>query len=291
MKQAYKIAILVVLGAAFTVVYLFDKDVDPSTQNYKTSEIQNNATDARSNAPYQTAIKDAGLERKFLDAPTAAALTAAASSQSPGEAAFVQIQIAQVCEQVPPLNANKPRSESAIALNTFRRSFCPGYLSSLAVEQGNLLSLPADDAYQIAYGMSAELFDAVAQSKSDTTEIAIISKQLNDIMLSTNSRMEALLAAEALHQASFISPETLMFAKSNNWDLSQHDLGEAQLLSTKMKMCEKFGGCGANQLMTIKFCSEQSKCATGASAESTWRRTTASKVYNAARQLSSTRKQ
>lgn len=281
MKSASKATAF--LGAAFAIAALLYLYQSFSTEKNSAPNVSTNigANPNTSNSTVATS------RRKIFDAPTANALISAPIElQSPGEEAFIRLQIAQVCDPTLALQTEKPKSESEKVAALFRKSFCSGYSGSISSEQANLLSLPEDDPYQVAYGMSAELFDAVAQGQPNSQTVSSITKHLNEVMLSKDSRMEALLAAEALHQVGSISPQTMTFAKSNNWQLNPHDLAEVQLLSVQMRMCQKFGGCGPSQLTTMKLCSERSTCATGASADSIWRRSNSSAIYEAAQKLS-----
>jgi hypothetical protein len=222
---------------------------------------------------------------KILDAASADELIAEMSiTSSPGEEAFIRIQIAQVCAQ--PLKISADNSESGRAQALFRKSFCSNYIGSISSEQKKLLTLPENDPHQLTYGIAAELFDAMNHAPLNSEEIAFLTKQLNDVIASKESGMEILTAAEALYQTGSISSRTLDYAKLNQWQLSPYELAQTQLLSIQMSACKKFGGCGANKLLTIKICGEQSACATGATADSIWRRSNSPAVYEAARQLS-----
>lgn len=226
-------------------------------------------------------------EIKLLDASSAKELIKSIQKNaSSGTEIFTRIQIASACEPSVGRDVITQRSASQNTILSFKASFCVGYKGSIALEQQKLLSLPAGDPYNQAYGMASELFDEINKSHQDPNKVTVITKQLDAMLMARNSQMETLVAAEALNQAGIIAPSTTEFARKNGWQLSSEELAQVQLLSVQMKSCTNFGGCGINQLLTMKICSEQSTCAPGATADSIWRRVYAPSVYDVARKLS-----
>jgi len=224
--------------------------------------------------------------RKMLDASSAIELISSLQNHaSPGTETYVRVQVALACEPSLGRQTSRPKSESQNALISFKKSFCAKYTGTISSEQLKLLSLPESDPYNQAYGMASELFEAIDKSPQDPKEIKTLTEQLDAMLVSKDSQMESLVAAETLKQAGVIAPTTTEFARNNGWRLKTEDVSQAQFLSAQMKACRNFGGCGVNQLMTMKICSEQSSCALGATTESVWRKVYSPTVYNAAMQL------
>lgn len=204
------------------------------------------------------------------------------SAKSQGEEAYIALQLAQLCAEPHIVGTGQVASGSARALASFRATYCKGYTTSPEEAQQRILELPSDDPYLLAYGLSAELFDAAARNGKDFN---IIAQELDSMVRSENSGLEALLAAEALYQVDILSPLTVDFARVSGWAMSRADLSEAQLLSVQMRMCARYGGCGPNQVLTMQLCAEKSACSLGGSAETMWRNSYSPAVYEAARKL------
>ena len=268
--------------ATAVIVNLSNRDAIPAP----TTEIAGNSEPNRVVATEPTS--HSGSNKKSLDALSAEELIASLQSRvSPGTETYIRVQVAFFCEQsIRPQMSTQQQSESQIALKAFKKSFCLNYKGTISSEQLKLLSLPESDPYTQAYGMANELFEAIGRTPPDLKEVSDITKQLDAMMVSSDSQMEALVAAETLKQAEVIAPTTAQFAEQSGWQLQTQDLAQAQFLSAQMKVCRKLGGCGSNQLMTMKICSEQSSCALGATTDVVWRRTYSPAVYHAASQLS-----
>jgi hypothetical protein len=207
---------------------------------------------------------------------------AARINGSGGEAAYLRIQAAQVCDDSTiVLDAPQPIDESGRAMAVFRESFCDDLQVTVASAQQELVALPAGDPYVLAYGLSSELFDAAAAGAGNADEVAAIANELGKIMLSPGSGLDAVVAAEALQATGLISPGMLALGNSSGWSLTPSELSDAQLLGVQMNACVKFGGCGPNQLVTMKVCSEVSNCELGLDAHGVWRKRYSPSVYAA----------
>ena len=231
------------------------------------------------------------VRSRVLDAKSASALVSSlGNANSRGEEVYLRLQLAQMCEGWSvAVDSARQKSESSKAVAAFTRKFCAGYSGTVSTEQAALASLPDDDPYQVTYGLSAELFDAAGQGASGIQDADVIIKQLDEVMFSKGSGMASLMAAETLHQVGAVSSKTIDFAKAHNLQLNQAELTEVQLLSTQMRVCRTYGGCGAEELLTMRLCSEQGRCAEGASMDAVWRRTVSPNVYSAAQRMTSSR--
>ena len=198
-----------------------------------------------------------------------------------GQSAYVRLQASQLCDESQLLGSDRPLTESTRALAAFRTSFCDDMHVSADSAQQEFLSLPADDPYVLAYGMSSELFEVAGAGTDKADEVAALAQELGKIMLSPESGLDAVIAAEALQATGLISPRVLALAKASGWSLKPSELSDAQLLGIQMNACRKFGGCGTNQLITLKACSEASNCELGLDANGVWRNRYSPSVYEA----------
>ncbi|SDQ31980.1 hypothetical protein SAMN05428982_0628 [Pseudoxanthomonas sp. CF385] len=234
-----------------------------------------------------------GTFRVKTDRPLMAPLSAATANEiavggarkyeGPGEEAYVRGQLAELCTNVPSPERQRTNA-SAKALAALQTPFCAGYNGRPEDERARLLSLPADDPYVTSYGLASEAFDLATEAKSPQERNEVLGV-LESIATDPSSGFEALVAAEALHQLGFVSPALAGIARTSGWSLSHQDLAEAQLLATRMRMCDRYGGCDAGQLQSMAACSSYGVCDHAASADGTWQRVFSPQVYSAARRL------
>jgi len=285
MKTNHRILIALVaaaIGVAIALQFASDPYIGTTSQTVSQAIVQGQddalfraeSLEKGANAREATALLDGHSTEKLLE-------VLEASHRPAGEAAYVRLQISQLCDESQLLGSDRPRTESTRALAAFRTSFCGGRSPSVESAQQELLSLPADDPYVLAYGLSSELFDAAAVGSGNANNVASIANELGKIMLSPGSGLDAVVAAEALQATGLISPRMLALGNSSGWSLTPSELSDAQLLGVQMNACVKFGGCGPNQLVTMKVCSEVSNCELGLDAHGVWRKRYSPSVYAA----------
>lgn len=187
-------------------------------------------------------------------------------AKSIGEEYYIRTQIAALC--VPYTTGHQPdNSLNSQALSKFKNTFCSGFDGNLSSEQSNLASLPSDDAFRSVYSTSASLFSSIGEDglPHEKSKSAIF--DLSASMLKKNGGLEALVAAEAFMNAGVVSDQFTKLIPEASAGLTHNELVEAQLAFVQLRMCDSYGGCGPNQLLTMHYCSRTSSCEPGASAD------------------------
>lgn len=204
-------------------------------------------------------------------------------AQSPldeGEKYYVLSQAANLCD-ASHLKSATPNNASFLELKKFADRFCKDFDGSSRLSQDDI----PDGPVTYAYGAASLLYESIDGSTKEKSEtVASSTKILSDLMLSSDSGFQGVIAAEALQQVGYVDSMVRTVLK-NNESLSQEDITKAQLLSAQMRMCDGYGGCGPSQVITMQICNEARACSQSTTAQDVWRKIYSPAIYSAAQEI------
>lgn len=284
-------AVLLVAAAAVLLagILYWSKNAEPVQSQSVVAARSFDATTAAASADGSQARLPAEVSGKAMSAQTFSEFETRLSREAipEGERVFLTSQVALFCESYKPrgqLAAERENASSQMVAESFGDRFCKDYTEGgLAAQQEKLLKLPGNDRVLDAYSFVTALYEGAGSGTADGRREAMTAAQhLEKVMLSDHAGSEGVVAAEALQQVAYVAPRVAKLAQSHSWSLSDAELAEAQLIAAQMHSCKRYGGCGANEVITMHLCGTQKACKPGATAETVWRETNSPQLIAAA---------